>query len=123
MSASLLTVQVVNGLAVGALYALMAMLYWIMPLDAVAWTNSGNLVFMVLIGGLGSLFGSLIGAAIFILLQDGLALVWDRWPLLFGLVVIAVVMFVRGGVLELAGRVRGLIGRAERPGGTSGVTL
>ena len=101
---------VFGGLA-GVLYG---MLYWIMPIDAVAWVNSGNLVFMVLIGGLGSLFGSLIGAAIFILLQDGLSLVWDRWPLLFGAVVILVVMFLRGGVLELGGRMRDLLAGRRR---------
>lgn len=102
-----------SGAFAGLAGVLYSMLYWIMPIDAVAWVNSGNLVFMVLIGGLGSLFGSLIGAAIFILLQDGLSLVWDRWPLLFGLVVILVVMFLRGGVLELGGRLRALAGRRQ----------
>ncbi len=104
-----------SGMLTGLAGVLYGMLYWIMPIDAVAWVNSGNLVFMVLIGGLGSLFGSLIGAAIFILLQDGLSLVWDRWPLLFGLVVILVVMFLRGGVLELGGRLSTLTARTRAP--------
>jgi branched-chain amino acid transport system permease protein len=103
-----------SGLFLGIAGVLYGMLYWIMPIDAVAWVNSGNLVFTVLIGGLGSLYGSLIGAAIFILLQDSLSLVWDRWPLLFGLVVIGVVLFLRGGVWELGARVRQLATR--RPG-------
>jgi branched-chain amino acid transport system permease protein len=95
-----------SGFFLGMAGVLYSMLYWIMPIDAVAWVNSGNLVFMVLIGGLGSLYGSLIGAAIFILLQDSLSLVWDRWPLLFGLVVIGVVLFLRGGVWELGARLK-----------------
>jgi branched-chain amino acid transport system permease protein len=101
---------VFSGLA-GVLYS---MLYWIMPIDAVAWVNSGNIIFMVLIGGLNSIFGSLIGAAIFIVLQDSLSLVWDRWPLLFGLIVIGVVLFLRGGVLELGGMVRLMLRRSGR---------
>ncbi len=101
---------VFSGIA-GVLYA---MLYWIMPIDAVAWVNSGNIVFMVLIGGLGSIFGALIGAAVFILLQDSLSLVWDRWPLLFGLIVIGVVLYLRGGVLELGGMLRPALRRATR---------
>ena len=101
---------VFSGIA-GVLYG---MLYWIMPIDAVAWVNSGNIVFMVLIGGLGSIFGSLIGAAIFILLQDSLSLVWDRWPLLFGLIIIGVVLFLRGGMMELGGIVRRILRRSVR---------
>ncbi len=101
---------VFSGIA-GVLYG---MLSWIMPIDAVAWVNSGNIVFMVLIGGLGSIFGSLIGAAIFILLQDSLSLVWDRWPLLFGLIIIGVVLFLRGGVMELGGMARRILRRSVR---------
>lgn len=103
-----------SGVFTGIAGVLYAMLYWIMPIDAVAWVNSGNIVFMVLIGGLGSIFGALIGAAVFILLQDSLSLVWDRWPLLFGLIVIGVVLFLRGGVLELGSMLRPASRRAVR---------
>lgn len=104
-----------SGVFTGLAGVLYGMLYWIMPIDAVAWVNSGNIVFMVLIGGLGSIFGSVIGAAVFIVLQDSLSLVWDRWPLLFGLIVMAVVLFLRGGVLELVSRVRARFGRRAAP--------
>jgi branched-chain amino acid transport system permease protein len=90
-----------TGLA-GVLYS---MLYWIMPIDAVHWLNSGYIVFMVLIGGTSSLFGPVMGAAIFIWLQDFFSTIWARWPLLFGLVVVAVVMFLQGGITELFERV------------------
>lgn len=86
-----------TGLA-GGLYA---MLYGLMPIDAVNWINSGNIVFMVLIGGTGNLFGPAAGAVIFIILQDVLSVVWARWPLLFGAVVIAVVLYFQGGFVEL----------------------
>lgn len=98
-----------SGIA-GVLYG---MVYWIMPIDAVHWLTAGYIVFMVLVGGTSSMFGPLIGAAIFILLQDFFSTLWARWPLLFGAVIIAVVMFLRGGVIELVDRLRGV---ARKPG-------
>ena len=105
---------VLSGVFSGSQACCTGMLYWVMPIDAVNWVNSGNIVFMVLIGGLGSIFGPVIGAAVFILLQDNLSLVWDRWPLLFGLIVIGVVLFLRGGIMELGGTLRLVLHRAAR---------
>jgi branched-chain amino acid transport system permease protein len=56
---------------------------------------------MVLIGGVRTLFGPAIGAAIFIWLQDYFSTVWSRWPLLFGIIVVLVVIFLQGGVMEV----------------------
>jgi branched-chain amino acid transport system permease protein len=100
----------ISGAFTGLAGMFYAMLYWIMPIDGVHWLNSGYIVFMVLIGGTSSMFGPVIGASIFILLQDFLSTIWARWPFLFGAAIIAVVLFLRGGVIELFGRLR-------RPGG------
>lgn len=91
----------ISGAFTGLAGGLYAMLYGLMPIDAVHWINSGNIVFMVLIGGTGILFGPVAGAVIFIILQDVLSVVWGRWPLLFGAVVIAVVLYFQGGFVEL----------------------
>lgn len=96
---------VISGIFTGIAGTLYSMLYWIMPIDAVHWLNSGYIVFMVLIGGTSSLFGPIIGAAIFIGLQDFLSTVWARWPLLFGGIVVLMVMFLQGGVIELFERI------------------
>jgi branched-chain amino acid transport system permease protein len=50
-----------------------------------------------------------MGAAIFIWLQGFFSLYWSRWPLLFGVFIILVVLFLRGGLVELFERVRGLV--------------
>jgi branched-chain amino acid transport system permease protein len=105
----------ISGFFTGLAGVLYGMTYWIMPIDSVHWLNSGYIVFMVLIGGTSSMFGPMIGATIFILLQDILSMLWARWPLLFGLVVIAVVMFLQGGVIELFGRSRTLWRRMGLP--------
>lgn len=96
---------VISGTFTGIAGTLYSMLYWIMPINSVHWLNSGYIVFMVLIGGTSSLFGPIIGAAIFIGLQDFLSTIWARWPLLFGGIVVLMVMFLQGGIIELFARV------------------
>ncbi|MHC8945152.1 branched-chain amino acid ABC transporter permease [Advenella incenata] len=100
---------VIAGAASGVAGALFAMLYRIMPIDAISWTSSGTAVFMVIIGGMSSIFGPVIGAAIFIWLQGFFSLIWARWPLLFGVFIILVVLFLKGGAMELFDRMRRLV--------------
>ena len=62
------------------------------------WTRSGELIFMVVLGGAGSALGPLFGAAAFILLEEFLSGLSIYWPLAFGLILILVVLFYRGGL-------------------------
>lgn len=82
----------------GALYS---MLFGIVPVDAIHWLRSGDIVFMTLIGGSGNFFGPIIGAAFYIWLSETVSLFWDRWPLILGLVFVIVVLFLRGGIVEI----------------------
>jgi branched-chain amino acid transport system permease protein len=85
-----------SGLA-GVLYA---MLFGIVPLEAIGFVFSGNVVFATLIGGSGSLYGPVIGSVVFIWLSESVSTVWARWPLLLGVAFVIVVLFLRGGVVE-----------------------
>lgn len=85
-----------SGLA-GVLYA---MLFGIVPLEAIGFVFSGNVVFATLIGGSGSLYGPVIGSFVFIWLSESVSTVWARWPLLLGVAFVIVVLFFRGGVVE-----------------------
>jgi branched-chain amino acid transport system permease protein len=85
-----------SGLA-GVLYA---MLFGIVPLEAISFVFSGNVVFATLIGGSGSLYGPIIGAFVFIWLSESVSVLWERWPLLLGVAFVIVVLFLRGGVVE-----------------------
>jgi branched-chain amino acid transport system permease protein len=92
---------VIAGAISGVAGALFGMLYRIMPIDSVHWLGSAYVVFMVLIGGQGNMLGPVIGAAIFIWLQGLFSLVWTRWPLLLGLFVVLVMIYLPGGLLDL----------------------
>jgi branched-chain amino acid transport system permease protein len=63
-----------------------------------SWTRSGELIFMVVMGGTGSLFGPLIGTAAFVFLEEFLSYITIYWHLIFGLLLIALVLFGRGGI-------------------------
>jgi branched-chain amino acid transport system permease protein len=103
-----------TGLA-GVLYSMM---FGIVPLEAISWVTSGNIVFMVLIGGIGNLWGPVLGAAAFMWLSETVSLVWQRWPLILGLALVVVVLFLRGGLVEVLGRLRALLTAVPGRGGT-----
>jgi len=91
---------VIGGAFSGLAGVLYAMLFGIVPLEAISFVFSGNVVFATLIGGSGSLYGPVIGSVLFIWLSESMSNMWARWPLLLGVAFVIVVMFLRGGVVE-----------------------
>src|SRR5690606_31416100 len=70
--------------------------------------RSIHLIVMVILGGIGTLLGPLIGAAIVVLVENVLSSHVDRWPTVLGLIFIFVILFARAGI---AGSVRRLVRR------------
>lgn len=68
-----------------------------------AWTRSGNLTIMVVLGGIPSMLGPIIGAATFLLLEYGLSTFVRYWHLYFGVLLMAVVMVGKAGILGFLG--------------------
>ena len=66
--------------------------------DMISWARSGELIFMVLIGGVGSLFGPLIGTIAFVTLEEFLSSITVYWHLIFGLMLVALVLYGKGGI-------------------------
>jgi branched-chain amino acid transport system permease protein len=62
------------------------------------WTRSGDLIVMVVLGGLGTLFGPLIGAVTFLLLEEGLSRVTAYPNLILGPVLLLVAVYLHGGI-------------------------
>ncbi len=67
--------------------------------DMLDWTRSGELMFMVILGGAATIVGPVLGASVFILLEEILSSYTIFWQLPFGLMLIAVVLFIRGGLM------------------------
>jgi branched-chain amino acid transport system permease protein len=95
----------------GVLYSMM---FGIVPLESISWIVSGDIVFMVLIGGIGNLYGPLVGAAAFKWLSETVSVVWERWPLMLGVALVVVVLFLRGGLVEAWARFREVMARGPR---------
>jgi branched-chain amino acid transport system permease protein len=70
------------------------------------WTESGEFIISVMIGGLGTLVGPIIGGAFFTLLRDKVSSVVDWYFLVIGAVLIVIVLFMPRGLLGLRRLVR-----------------
>ena len=66
-----------------------------------SWQRSGDLIFMVILGGVGSLWGAVAGAFAFLLLEEGLSGLTEHWKVIFGPMIIVFVLFSRGGLARL----------------------
>jgi branched-chain amino acid transport system permease protein len=85
----------------GALYALLN--NFVDP-RALYWTQSGDFVIMAVLGGMRSFWGPLIGAAIYVVLQDYLSSQTENWQSFIGLFFGLVVLFFPRGVLGMIRR-------------------
>ncbi|HEB97444.1 MAG TPA: branched-chain amino acid ABC transporter permease [Sedimenticola thiotaurini] len=65
------------------------------------WTRSGELLFMVVLGGTGLLFGPVLGVSAFIIGEEVLSGITVYWQFIFGVILILVVLFARGGLGRL----------------------
>ncbi len=99
---------VIAGTIAGVAGALYTQLNLTISPDAFFWTTSGEALLMVIIGGTGTLWGSVLGAAAFILLQSLVSSYTERWMLILGLTFVLFVLFAPGGIV---GALRGRVGR------------
>jgi branched-chain amino acid transport system permease protein len=65
------------------------------------WQRSGELIVMVVLGGLGTLHGAIIGAAAFLITEEWLSRFTEHWKMIFGPMLVLIVLFARGGILGL----------------------
>ena len=78
------------------------------------WSQSGTLMIMVILGGVGQLYGGIWGAAIYLILEELLSAWTVYWQLTLGIVLLAVVLYARRGV---AGMVTQLLAPRRPAGG------
>jgi branched-chain amino acid transport system permease protein len=71
------------------------------------WTRSGDLIVMAVLGGMGAVFGPVIGAVALLVLEEWLSRITEYWQLIIGPMFLLVVLFARGGI-------DGLLARGQR---------
>ncbi|SFZ83778.1 branched-chain amino acid transport system permease protein [Devosia enhydra] len=72
-----------------------------------SWHMSGELIVLIVLGGVGRRFGPVVGAGLYVLLEYWLGGITERWQLFLGLMLLGVVLFARGGLIGLlAGKPR-----------------
>lgn len=97
------TIAGAYGALAGALYAMFTGFAF---LELLFWETSGDLLMMVLIGGLGSIYGAIIGDFLFIMLRDYLSALIPEWPLILGAVFVLIILFSPEGVVGILRRGR-----------------
>ena len=70
------------------------------------WTRSGDLIIMVVLGGMGSVVGPVFGAIALLVLEETLSGFTEYWQIILGPLLLLVVLFARGGIDGLLGKVR-----------------
>jgi len=70
------------------------------------WTRSGDLMVMVILGGMGTLFGPVLGAIVYLMLEEFLSQFTEYWALILGPLLLIIVLFGRGGIFGLLGRLQ-----------------
>ncbi|HND57920.1 MAG TPA: branched-chain amino acid ABC transporter permease, partial [Thauera aminoaromatica] len=93
------------GALAGVAGFLYAVLFGFVTPDYLSWHQSGNVLLMVILGGLGSLAGAVAGAFAFIGLQEMFSDWTKHWQLLMGLVIVAAVLFMPSGLAGLPRRI------------------
>jgi branched-chain amino acid transport system permease protein len=74
-----------------------------------SWQRSGDLLIMVILGGMGTLHGAIIGAAAFLLTEEWLSGLTEHWKVIFGPLLVLVAVFARGGLIGVAQKLRGMV--------------
>lgn len=87
-----------SGMIAGAAGALAAQHVMFVSPGLLDWTVSGEALVVVILGGLGTLVGPVVGAAVLVLLKHEVSAHTDYWHLVVGLILIAVVMSRANGI-------------------------
>ena len=98
-----LTAYVVAGMIAGIAGFLMANHILFVSPAYMSWQRSGELIIMVVLGGLGTLHGAVLGSLAYLLIEELLSTFTEHWKVIFGPLLIVVVLFARGGLLGLLG--------------------
>ncbi|KAA8605190.1 ABC transporter permease [Salipiger aestuarii] len=96
-----LVALVLSGAVTGLAGALFADLNRFVSPSMLSWQMSGEIIVFVIIGGVARLFGPVAGAVFYVMMEHWLGGISDYWQIFLGLVLLAVVLFGRGGLIGM----------------------
>ena len=91
----------IAGATAGLAGALLANLTEFVAPSMMHWSRSGEFLVIVILGGMGTLIGPILGSAAFFLLEEMLSGFTEYWHLILGLILIIVVLFAKRGLAGL----------------------
>ncbi|MEO3997279.1 branched-chain amino acid ABC transporter permease [Mesorhizobium sp. CAU 1732] len=98
---------VLSGMITALAGALYADLNRFVSPSMMSWHMSGEFIVLIILGGVGRIWGPVAGAMLFVMFEYLLGGLTERWQLFLGLLLLGVVLFARGGLIGLlAGRAR-----------------
>jgi len=101
----------IAGALAGLAGYLSAMQFGFVNPELSSWHQSGNVLLMLILGGIGTLNGAIVGAFAFAALQEIFQYLTIHWQLLLGSAIVLLVLFLPGGIATVSGRLkRQLIG-------------
>jgi branched-chain amino acid transport system permease protein len=92
---------VISGVICALAGALLANLTQFVSPAYMHWTRSGELLIMVIMGGMASVFGPVLGAIAYLLLEEVLSSLTDHWQVILGPILVILVLFAQGGLARL----------------------
>ncbi len=99
----LLTVYTISAMIAGIAGAVLAETNQFVGLNVLGFEPSGELMVMLILGGVGRLYGAFVGPLLYLIAQDFLAKQFpEYWYFGIGLLLVVVVLFARGGILGIA---------------------
>jgi len=120
-----LTAYVISGMICGLAGMLLANLNAFASPSALSWTVSGELIVMVVLGGMGSVFGPVLGALAFLGLEEILKAYTEHWMVIFGPLIVLMSLVGKKGIVGLLQKLdrarprqfesRAATGKVERP--------
>jgi branched-chain amino acid transport system permease protein len=113
----LLTIYTVSAAIAGAAGALITQTNQFVGLNVLSFESSGELLVMLILGGVGRIYGAFLGPAVYMIAQDQLAKQFpEYWTLGIGVLLIVIVLFARDGLLGILDRLTTLARRRSAGG-------
>jgi branched-chain amino acid transport system permease protein len=90
---------VISAFYAGLAGALNTVFLGYVPLSTLFWLTSGTIVMMTILGGRGTLLGPLVGAGVFLFLQNTISLLTPRWELFVGAIFVGIILLFPAGIV------------------------